>query len=160
MPEDYDFIPGKSVEIFDGTDYAVCATGSIMEEAAEAVERLREEGKKIKFINVHTLKPLDQKDLSSKLKGVKKVITVEEHNILGGLGGILAEIIVEEKLKTELIRIGLNDCFAQGYGTQKEVRAAIALLKRKMNGETEIDDVSVPAQLLRCPDDPALFTMD
>lgn len=125
--EDYDFIPGKSVEIFDGTDYAVCVTGSIMAEAAEAAERLRGEGKKIKLINVHTLKPLDQKDLSLKLKGVKKVITVEEHNIFGGLGGILAEIIAEEKLKTELMRIGLNDCFAQGYGTQREVRAANGL---------------------------------
>ena len=122
--EDYNFIPGESIEIFDGTDYAVCATGSIIEEAIEAVERFRESGKKIRLINVHTLKPLNRKDLILKLKGIKKIATVEEHNIFGGLGGILSEIIAEESLQIKLIRIGLKDCFACGYGTQKDVRFA------------------------------------
>lgn len=121
--EDISFIPGDSIDLFSGTDYAVCATGSIIEEAVEAVGRLQDEGKSVKLINIHTLKPLNKENLVLKLKNVKKIATIEEHNIIGGLGGILAEIISEENLQIPLIRLGLNDCFASGFGTQRNVRA-------------------------------------
>ena len=121
--DDISFIPGDSIDLFSGTDYAVCATGSIIEEAVEAVGRLQDEGKAVKLINIHTLKPLNKENLVLKLKNVKKIATIEEHNIIGGLGGILAEIISEENLQIPLIRLGLNDCFASGFGTQRNVRA-------------------------------------
>ncbi|QDW73674.1 transketolase [Lachnospiraceae bacterium KGMB03038] len=121
--DDISFIPGDSIDLFSGTDYAVCATGSIIEEAVEAVGRLQDEGKSVKLINIHTLKPLNKENLVLKLKNVKKIATIEEHNIIGGLGGILAEIISEENLQIPLIRLGLNDCFASGFGTQRNVRA-------------------------------------
>lgn len=121
--EDINFIPGDSIDLFSGTDYAVCATGSIIEEAVEAVDRLRDEGKSVKLINVHTLKPLNKENLVLKLKDVKKIATIEEHNIIGGLGGILAELISEENLQIPLVRLGLNDCFASSFGSQKDVRA-------------------------------------
>ena len=121
--DDISFIPGDSIDLFSGTDYAVCATGSIIEEAVEAVGRLQDEGKSVKLINIHTLKPLNKENLVLKLKSVKKIATIEEHNIIGGLGGILAEIISEENLQIPLIRLGLNDCFASGFGTQRNVRA-------------------------------------
>lgn len=121
---DYEFVLGNSIELFNGTEYAVCVTGSIMEEAWDAVTQLGDEGLAVKLINIHTLKPLNQTDLLSKLKGVRKVVTIEEHNVFGGLGGIVAEIIAENRLETTLVRIGLKDHFAQGYGTQKQVRTA------------------------------------
>jgi transketolase len=73
------------------------------------------------LVNVSTLKPLDTAGVLSCIKG--KVFTVEEHNILGGLGGAIAEVLAENACAAPLFRIGLKDCFAEGYGTTGEVRA-------------------------------------
>jgi transketolase len=119
--EDYDFQVGKLSAVISGGDQTVFVTGTVAGEAYKSVTRLNEEGYSVSLINVSTLKPLDAAGILSCVK--KKVFTVEEHNILGGLGGAIAEVLAEHVFSVPLIRIGLRDCFAEGYGTTNEVRA-------------------------------------
>ena len=120
--ETYDFQLGKLSRIIEGGDYAVFVTGTIIGEVAEVAMRLRDLGISINVNNVHTLKPIDKVGIIEGTKSVYKVFTVEEHNVYGGLGGALAEVLAESGSSVPLVRIGLNDSFAYGYGTTAEVR--------------------------------------
>jgi transketolase len=122
-PEDYDFQAGRLSTIIDigDYDYTVFVTGTVAGEAFKAVTRLNEAGYVLRLVNVHTLKPLDVKGILACAKN--KVFTVEEHNIFGGLGGAVAEVLAENACAVPLIRIGLADRFAEGYGRTNEIRA-------------------------------------
>ena len=120
--EAYDFQLGRLSRLLDGKDFALFTTGTIAAETLKAAKRLNEDGISINVSNVHTLKPLDKNGILSISKDVRRVFTVEEHNIIGGLGGAIAEVLTEAGATAPLTRIGLNDCFAVGYGTLSEVR--------------------------------------
>lgn len=119
--DQYNFIIGKNILINDGKDIVVFATGSVISQAKEAVLKLEEQGISVKIINVHTIKPLDAVGILNSIKNCKNIFTVEEHNVIGGLGGAISEVLARNAVGIPLIPIGLNDKFGVGYGTHKEV---------------------------------------
>lgn len=130
--EDVEFVPGKIQEIKRGKDIAVFSTGTIVSDALKAAEILEKKGMNIGIINVHTLKPLDREGIIELSKSYGKWISLEEHNIIGGLGSVLAELIVDERIKVNLKKIGLIETFAKGHGQYSDLK--------KVNG-LGVDDI-------------------
>ena len=124
---DYRFQLGKAVQMTEGHDVAVFSTGAILSEVMEAEKRLRELGISASVFNMPSIKPLDEEAILNAGKHCRHVVTVEEHNIYGGLGGAVAEVLAENDAGARLKRIGLRDCFAKGYGTQADVRKSNGL---------------------------------
>lgn len=120
--DDYKHDLMKHDVLKDGKDVAVFVTGSILEEAYIACELLEKEGISIKLINVTTIKPFNHDEVISAAQKIGKIITVEEHNIYGGLGSIIAETIAYRGIQAKVVPIGLNDLFGAGYGNQRNVR--------------------------------------
>lgn len=107
----------------DGGNVILFSTGSILEEVMEAADILANINIMTTVVNVTGIKPFDKKILLQKAEGAKMFVTVEEHNICGGLGGIISEIMTADGMGVRLLRIGLEDTFAKGYGkTQAAVR--------------------------------------
>lgn len=117
--ENYKFVFGKNNVIKEGKDVSIYVTGSIIEEVIEASKKLEANGFSIKIVNVATIKPFDKNSIINEKN--KYIVTVEEQNILGGIGSIISSIITENNLNIKLFKIGLNDSFAKGYGTYKEM---------------------------------------
>ncbi len=117
--ENYKFVFGKNNVIKEGKDVSIYVTGSIIEEVIEASKKLETNGFSIKIVNVATIKPFDKNSIINEKN--KYIVTVEEQNILGGIGSIISSIITENNLNIKLFKIGLNDSFAKGYGTYKEM---------------------------------------
>lgn len=108
--ESYRFEWGKAVQLTEGTDVSILATGLMVNEAIKAYYILRDLGIQARVINVHTIKPLDKEMVLHCAKETGAIVTAEEHNYLGGLGGAVAEIICEE-LPTPVLRVGVEDKF-------------------------------------------------
>lgn len=107
--EDYEFCPGKNVVCRRGGHTAILATGLMVYEALEAAEQLKQQGIEAEVINIHTLKPLDQENLRSIFSKYDVIFTVEEHNVIGGLGGAVAEYMSECEKTPKLIRLGFGE---------------------------------------------------
>lgn len=108
--EDYKFEIGKAEVIQDGTDVAIIAIGILVPEAIEAGKQLAEAGIKARIINMATIKPLDEETVLKAAKECGKIITVEEHSIIGGLGEAVAAVLAEN-CPTPMKRIGVKDVF-------------------------------------------------
>ncbi|SFW61267.1 transketolase family protein [Selenomonas ruminantium] len=108
-------------------DISIFVTGSILEEVQGAVEALEKEGYGVNLINVPVIKPLANGQILSMAKKSRLCFTVEEHNVLGGMGSAIAEVLTENGVGVPLYRIGLKDIFAMGYGTHAAVRKANSL---------------------------------
>ncbi len=108
----YKFELGKGVVLREGKDVTIIATGLEVNESMQAAEILAKEGIDAKVINIHTIKPLDEELVVASAKETGAVVTVEEHNIMGGLGGAVAEVL-SEKAPTKMLRIGVNDRFGE-----------------------------------------------
>ena len=108
--EDYDFQIGKGEVIQDGTDVAIIATGIMVPEAIEAGKALAEAGISARVINMATIKPLDEELVLKAAKDCGKIVTVEEHSIIGGLGEAVCSLLAEQ-CPTPVRRIGVNDEF-------------------------------------------------
>lgn len=108
--EDYLFVLGKAVPLRHGEKLLVISTGAVTAQVLEAVDRLREEGKKVAVLNMHTIKPLDTQTLDSYLS-FETFVTVEEHNIYGGLGSAIAEYLAAKKNRPILHQLGIADCY-------------------------------------------------
>ena len=119
---DYKFEIGKGVTLKEGKDLTIVATGLPVAECLKAAEMLAADGIDAEVINIHTIKPLDEELIVASAKKTGKVVTVEEHSIIGGLGGAVAECL-SEKAPTKMLRIGMNDVFG-------ESGAAVALLHK------------------------------
>lgn len=118
----YEFRIGKLSPLFEDGQYTVFSMGAVTAEVFYAVQRLREEGVGVKLFNLHTVKPLDEKGILGAISSCCKAFTVEEHNVIGGIGGAVSEVLAANGAAVPLIKIGLNDCFAIGYGTSAEMR--------------------------------------
>lgn len=103
---------GKAVQIGDGTDGSVFATGVTVSEAIKAKEELEKQGINIRVIDMHTIKPIDQDMIIKCAKETKRLISIEDHNIVGGLGSAIAEVLVD-KYPTNLTRLGIKDTFGK-----------------------------------------------
>lgn len=110
--DDYKFEIGKGITLRDGSDITVIATGLLVGEAVKAADVLKAEGISVRVIDMHTIKPLDKELVLKAAKETGKIITAEEHNVIGGLGDAVASVLAEE-LPTPLVKIGVNDEF--GY---------------------------------------------
>lgn len=111
---DYKFKIGKCIQLEEGNDVVIFACGSILNEVLKASKILKKKGINSNIINVHTIKPIDKKYIIEKTKGKKLIISVEEHNILGGLGSAIAECLSEQVNTAKHIMIGINDKYSNG----------------------------------------------
>ena len=119
---DYKFELGKGVVLREGKDVTIVATGLPVSNCLEAAEKLAADGIDAKVINIHTIKPLDEELIVAAAKETGKVVTVEEHSVIGGLGGAVCECL-SEKAPVPVKRIGVNDVFG-------ESGPAVALLEK------------------------------
>lgn len=103
---------GKGVLLREGNDISIVATGLMVHEALKAHDRLLEEGIRARVINIHTLKPIDQDIIVQAAQETQVVITVEEHNIIGGLGSAVCEVLCEHH-PARVVRIGIQDVFGK-----------------------------------------------
>ena len=110
--EDYKFEIGKGVVLREGKDLTIIATGLEVAESLAAAEMLAADGIEAKVINIHTIKPLDEELVVAAAKETGKVVTVEEHSVIGGLGGAVCEVLAE-KAPTKVLKIGMNDMFGE-----------------------------------------------
>ena len=109
---DYKFEIGKGVVLREGTDVTIIATGLEVNESLEAAKMLEADGIRAQVINMHTIKPLDADLVAETAAKTGKVVTVEEHSIIGGLGSAVAEVLAERQ-PTKLLRIGVEDRFGE-----------------------------------------------
>lgn len=110
--ENQNFVIGKGQIMREGSDICVIATGHEVWESLEAARHLEKEGKSVMVVNMHTIKPLDEELLLDLAKRFSTIYTVEEHQIIGGLGGAVAEFLSEHH-PVRVIRIGMNDIFGE-----------------------------------------------
>jgi len=108
--EDYPFEIGKGVTLAEGTDVTIVATGLMVGEAIKAVELLKNEGISARLINMATIKPIDREILVAAAIETGAIVTAEEHNIIGGLGSAVAEVICET-VPVPVLRVGVEDTF-------------------------------------------------
>lgn len=110
--ENQKFEIGKAVQIGEGTDATIFATGVTVSEAIRAQEILENKGIKVRVVDIHTVKPIDKDMVIKCAKETKKLISVEDHNVIGGLGSTISEILTEE-YPVKLVRMGINDTFGK-----------------------------------------------
>ena len=110
--KDSEFKIGKGVQIGDGTDATVIATGVTVSEAVQAMRDLKEKNINIRVVDIHTIKPIDRELIIKSAKETKKIITVEDHNIIGGLGSAVCEVLAEE-YPVKVTRMGIKDTFGR-----------------------------------------------
>lgn len=103
---------GKAVQIGEGTDASIIATGDVVCEAIKAKEELEKQGIKVRVIDMHTIKPIDKEMIVKCAKETKKIITLEDHSIIGGLGSAVCEVLAEE-YPCKVTRMGINDQFGK-----------------------------------------------
>ena len=108
--EDYKFEIGKGKVLREGTDVAIIANGLCVAESLDAAEKLAAEGINAQVINMATVKPLDTELVLEAAKATGKVVTVEEHSVIGGLGSAVCDVL-SEQLPTPVLKIGVNDVF-------------------------------------------------
>lgn len=131
---DYKFELGKGVVLREGKDVTIVATGLCVSSALEAAEKLAADGIDAKIINIHTIKPLDEELIVAAAKETGKVVTVEEHSVIGGLGSAVCDALAE-KCPVPVKKIGVQDVFG-------ESGPAVALLaKYKLDGEGVYEQV-------------------
>ena len=131
---DYKFEIGKGVVLREGKDVAIIATGLCVNSALEAAEKLAADGIDAMIVNIHTIKPLDEELVVEAAKKCGKVVTVEEHSVIGGLGGAVCEVL-SEKQPTPVKKIGVYDVFG-------ESGPAVKLLEKyKLDGQGVYEQV-------------------
>ena len=109
---DYKFKLGKGVVLREGKDVTIIATGLPVSECLAAADKLAADGIDAKVINIHTIKPLDEDLVVKAAKETGKVVTVEEHSVIGGLGSAVCDVL-SEKCPTQVMKIGINDTFGE-----------------------------------------------
>ena len=139
--ETYKFEIGKGIVLSEGTDVSIIATGLLVPEAIKAGEMLKEKGISAEVINIHTIKPIDVELITKTAKKTGAVVTAEEHNIIGGLGSAVAEVLVENA-PVPMERIGTRDVFGKsgkpapllkkfGLTAEDIVEKALCVIKKK-----------------------------
>ena len=131
---DYKFELGKGVVLREGKDVTIVATGLCVSSALEAAEKLAADGIDAKIINIHTIKPLDEELIVAAAKETGKVVTVEEHSVIGGLGSAVCDALAE-KFPVPVKKIGVQDVFGESGP------AAALLAKYKLDGEGVYEQV-------------------
>lgn len=132
--ENYEFEIGKGVQVREGNDVSIIATGMLVQKAIEASQKLQEEGIEARVINISTIKPIDREIIIKAAKETKGIVTAEEHSIIGGLGAMVSEVVCDE-CPTKVKMVGIKDCFGES-GTPDEL-----IKKYKLTAEEIIKQV-------------------
>ncbi len=132
--DDYGFEIGKAIQLVDGTDITVIATGSCVFQAVEAAKVLDEtHGLKVRVLNMHTIKPIDRESVLKAVHETRRIVTVEDHNVVGGLGTAVADVIAESGKACGFHKLGILDEFAP-IGLHEDL---MAHYRTDMNGIVE-----------------------
>lgn len=125
----YEFEIGKGIKLRDGSDVTIIATGIMVSLALEAAETLKKEGLEARVINIHTIKPIDKDIIIEAARETKVIVTAEEHNIIGGLGSAVAEVLAES-YPAVMERVGVKDTFGEsGNGDELLVKYGLTAEK-------------------------------
>lgn len=130
----YEFKIGKGVQVREGNDIAIIATGMMVQKAIEASKALETQGIKARVINISTIKPIDRELIIKAAKETKGIVTAEEHSIIGGLGGMVSQVVCEE-CPTRIKMVGIKDTFGES-GTPDEL-----MEKYKLTSAAIIEEV-------------------
>ncbi len=123
-----DFQIGRALMIRDGSDITLIGSGGILCNVIQAARQLEENGIKARVLSMHTIKPLDNRAVLAAARETKTIITIEEHNIIGGLGSAVAEVLAEgQKTNVSFMRMGIPDTFCTQVGSQDFLRAIYSL---------------------------------
>lgn len=146
--EDYGFEVGKAVEVHPGTDLTIIACGSCVFQAREAAKFLENaDGLKIRVLNMHTIKPIDKEAILKAVQDTRRIITVEDHNVMGGLGSAVAEVVVESGKGCAFKKLGHPDKFAP-IGLHEDIMSIVGIdangiieaVREVMHKDFELDD--------------------
>jgi transketolase len=140
--EDYPFEIGKAIHLKSGSDVSIIATGSMVYHALEAAKLLESKGISAAVINMHTIKPLDTEAIHGACKNSKLIITVEEHSVIGGLGGAIAEYLCGFASHPRLLIIGIPDAFQKAgdypYLLEQNGLTGVQIAEKVMTSFNEI----------------------
>ena len=139
--EDYEFTLGKANVLREGSDVTLVVTGVLLQRAMDAADVLARDGIQSRVLQVHTLKPIDKEAITKASEDTGALVTIEEHNVIGGLGSAVAEVLCSER-PAHLERVGIPDMFAEsgdydqlldkyGMSVQDIVDAAAEVVRRK-----------------------------
>ena len=128
--ENQKFEIGKAIQIGDGTDGTIFATGVTVAEAIKAQENLKSKGIDVRVVDIHTIKPIDKEMIIKCAKETKKLISIEDHNIIGGLGSAISEVLTDE-YPAILIRLGIKDTFGKS-GKAEELMKYFGITAEKI----------------------------
>lgn len=135
--KDEHFVVGELKELRKGKDVSVITIGTVVNEALKAADVLLKENKEVSVYSTYSLKPINKEQILKIAENNKYIITVEEHQIIGGLGSIVAEILAENNVTTKLIRLGLHDEFTSVVGNQEYLREVYKLDSSTLQKEIE-----------------------
>lgn len=121
---------GKGIELKEGTDVTIIATGIMISKAIEASEELKGQGISARVIDIHTIKPIDKEIIIKAARETRGIVVAEEHSIIGGLGGAVAEVVSENQ-PTKVLRVGVEDVFGQS-GKANELLEEYELTSKKI----------------------------
>lgn len=123
-----DFQLGKAIQVRDGDALTLISTGAMLETSVNVADRLASKGVHVRVLSMHTVKPLDMEAVRSAARDTRAIVTLEEHSVIGGLGGAVAECLAEEDdLKVPFRRIGIPSSFGSQFGSQDYLRAQSGL---------------------------------
>ena len=125
VPQDYEFQLGKALVLKEGKDVSLISSGAMVEDTLKAASLIEKEGIRAQVINMSSLKPVDEELIVRVAEETGRIVTVENHNIIGGLGSAIAEV-VSEKFPVKLKRIGVRDVFGKS-GTNEEMKEKFGL---------------------------------
>lgn len=130
--EDIDFAIGRGIRVRKGVGVALVATSNMVPTAVAAADLLEKEGWKPEVISMHTVKPIDRELLAETAGRCPLIATLEEHNLIGGLGSAVAEVILADNLQARLITFGIPDQYAPVVGSQEYLRELFGLLPEQV----------------------------
>lgn len=145
---DYGYEVGKAVTVREGTDLTIIACGSCVYQANQAADFLEKaDGLKIRVLDMHTIKPIDREAIVKAVMDTRRIITVEDHNILGGLGSAVAEVVVESGKGCAFKKLGVPDKFAP-IGLHEDIMSVLGIdangiinaVREVMKADFELDD--------------------
>ena len=122
---------GKGIKIREGRDITLISTGSMVKDTLDVADILQKDNIYARVINMHTIKPIDCEIIIQAIGETGKIVTIEDHNIVGGLGSAVAEVIAESGSGVKFKRIGLHD-FSQGYGSYMQVKEINGIGKKRI----------------------------
>lgn len=116
------FVLGKAIKVAEGTDITLIVIGGVMSEAVKAAAKLKEQGVSAAILSMHTIKPIDDVAIQEAVEQTGAIVTIEEHNVLGGLASAVAEVLMSKNLSVASGQIGLQDQYSAVVGDQDYLR--------------------------------------